>query len=161
MANKLSPLITAIRVSVRHLNPSNPLHVFIYASLLILSMGVVWLLIEANTKVELIQIDENEAKWLAQQIKDYEYTFVYGCMFIEKVRVRVDNGLLLKGQHENSLEYLYNQGRNALLTAHKYELKFHPLGFPVWLSVDWEKSVIDDECFYSIEEFEIIVQKKV
>jgi hypothetical protein len=37
------------------------------------------------------------------------------------------------------------------------EIKYHPkFGFPEVIEIDWNKDIMDDECFYEISEFKVI-----
>ena len=52
---------------------------------------------------------------------------------------------------------LFEQVRDANLRAYKVETEYHPyFGFPTNINADWEKDVIDDECFIQVTEFKVL-----
>jgi len=144
---------------LKALNSSDPLHIFVLLVLLILSTGSFWIFYEANNSIGISDIETKRDNWSKLELKDYSYTFVHGCMFVESVNVKISNRLVLQGRYENTIDYLFEQSKRAILSADRFNIEFHPLGFPIHLSVDWDKSVMDDECSYSIEDFEVLVNK--
>lgn len=138
------------------LSSTNPIAAFVTLSLLVVAIGSFWILFKSENNLYLETIDTMERNWLSADIKDYDYTFMEGCMFIEEEHVQVRNGISSNPNAQRSISHVFNQIRNAAISANIYEVEFHPLGFPLNFSVDWDKSVMDDECFISIRNFEII-----
>lgn len=142
---------------MRVLNSSTAIHIFIVLILVPLSLGIFWLLIEAPKHSHLQDIEQNKARWNLSNIKNYDYEFLKGCMFYDVNTVKVRNGLMLKGQYDHSISFLFDKAETITLSAHAYSIEYNPLGFVSGISVDWQKHVFDDECFYKIRNFRVVL----
>ncbi|NQZ08327.1 MAG: hypothetical protein HRT35_14315 [Algicola sp.] len=51
----------------------------------------------------------------------------------------------------------FAHAQKSIQTAHRTNIEYHwQYGFPNLISSDWNADIIDDECFYQIENFEVI-----
>ena len=122
----------------------------------------------ASQTHELEKLRSNQVKWEFLSLNHFSYQAVHGCMFIVKHAVQENNGevSVTADTHNNSarqpylIRDLFVIAKNAIKGSHKYNINYHPdYGFPLSLKIDWKEQVLDDECFYTIEELKIIEDK--
>ncbi len=138
-------------------NFSNPATSILAIGCVSLLVVLLWLYLDSANNITIAEVVEKELIWQNSEPENYNYKLIYGCMFIEQKQVKVRGEILQTYNFEVSFPYMFKQIKKAVLSAYNYEVEFHPLGYPVSFSVDWAKSVIDDECFFVIEEFEVLL----
>ena len=147
------------------LDSRSPITIFSIVILVILLVGV-WVIghsiSETERKNETLQL--NEEKWAANKPLLYSYKVSSGCMWVNSYKIeKTESGLLSMPIDKSpivapiSVKDLFAEARKANLTSHKVTVQYHPyFGFPTLIDVDWEKEVIDDECFVKVSEFEVL-----
>lgn len=121
---------------------------------------------EAKRKNE--ELENNLLLWKLNKPTYYRFVYSAGCMWATKHKVEIDKfGIKITPLNDSSalkpfqMDSLFEHVRDANLTAHQVETEYHPyFGFPVTISVDWEKDVIDDECFIQVSDFEVVSGKE-
>jgi hypothetical protein len=106
----------------------------------------------------------NEQKWQANKPTFYSYEVSSGCMWLVRYKIEQTQFGLFSTPLDNSpdseltsINDLFQDAREANLTAYKVSVEYHPyFGFPTLIDVDWKKEIIDDECFVKIENFEVL-----
>lgn len=102
------------------------------------------------------KVDSQIIHWKEFDLKDYSFVAADACMFVGYNKMQVEGGKpeLVDGQHLVTIDERFKLAKEAILTADKLHIEYHPLyGFPINIQVDWNEQVIDDECSYSITEF--------
>ncbi|ESP91414.1 DUF6174 domain-containing protein [Pseudoalteromonas luteoviolacea] len=108
------------------------------------------------------RVKKQQSIWLHKQPVSYSYTAYAGCMYtiISKVLVIDGNTFFENVAPEEDrlvIDKLFKAASKGLYEASSIEIKYHSeYGFPELIEVDWNKHVIDDECFYKIENFKLI-----
>lgn len=124
------------------------------------------------------ELEQNQAKWLEQDIRDYRFDLTIGSLWwpgadLMPLTIDVKNGEAVsvknqKGQDETSyLETFLNSATIDSLFeviqsaqdsgANDIKVTYDPeFGFPKIISVDYEKIAIDDEIGYYVENFEVL-----
>jgi hypothetical protein len=114
---------------------------------------------------------EARARWASGGIDTYEVTIrrLCFCGFIEPVRVRVEDGVIVSrtivttgepvpavhAQYIPDIAGLFAIVEQASREADELETEFDPTyGFPSVISIDWDENAIDDEQVYRAEQFE-------
>ena len=136
----------------------------------VLSMGciavlfiVTWMAFNsANTNHEKHKaLADNKRQWFTYKPQSYRYRYSAGCMLWQSFNVEVSPAgtiVLPVGEFsapENvAIENLFEEVSRALAEAYFVEIKYHPyFGFPLSIEVDWDKDVIDDECYVEVTAF--------
>ncbi|MGI9647900.1 MAG: DUF6174 domain-containing protein [Acidimicrobiia bacterium] len=120
-------------------------------------------------------LDEARALWQQQALADYDYTFRRGCFCPQQwsgpyevsVRAGVVSGATFEGvdlldipdprvnSYEDrvlTVEGVFAEIDRALQEADRFQAAYHPvLGYPVYVSIDWDDRAIDEEVTYFIE----------
>jgi len=144
-------------------DPRNPYSVFFVLGTIIVLIFSFWgvgyqsVNSQAHEKIER-QLDI----WQQHEPERYSYIAKEGCMYVAGSKVLVVNGVALfeklgEYEHEIVIDDLFKAANKGLFEAAKMEIKYHPkFGFPEVIEIDWNKDIIDDECFFEISEFKVI-----
>jgi hypothetical protein len=119
-------------------------------------------IIESKRKNE--SLENSLELWEENGPEFYSYTYTSGCMWINRYKINVgEQGPLVTPLDESPviapilIDSLFKQVRDANFSAHTVETEYHPyFGFPTVMSVDWDKDIIDDECFIEVTEFKVL-----
>ena len=120
-------------------------------------------------------LDEARARWQQQALADYDYIFRRGCFCPQEwsgpyevsVRAGVVSGATLEGvdlldipnprvdSYDDrilTVEGVFAEIDRALQEADRFQAAYHPvLGYPVYVSIDWDERAVDEEVTYHIE----------
>ena len=147
------------------LDSRSPLTIFSIVILMLLLVGI-WVIgysiSENDRKNDTLKL--NVQKWVSNQPSLYRYKVSSGCMWMHSYRIeKTELGLVSTPAEKSpiikpiSIDDLFDEVRKANLMSHKVSIEYHPFfGFPTIINVDWEKEVIDDECFIQVSEFEVL-----
>ncbi|WP_440905558.1 DUF6174 domain-containing protein [Catenovulum sp. SX2] len=125
----------------------------------IISVAFVWVFtslqfMRATHTIE--ELDANIAKWNNNEPRNYSYKIVKGCMFLHSINVTNIGGNLSYSGNEGganpaNIAALFKELRKAINSAHSLQIEYSSMGYPKSYSVDWSNSVVDDECFATVE----------
>ena len=147
------------------LDSRSPITIFSIV-ILVLLLVAVWVIghsvSESERKNGTLQL--NEEKWATNKPLLYSFIVSTGCMWVDSYKIeKTESGLLSIPIDKSpivapiSVNDLFAEARKANLTSHNASIQYHPyFGFPTLIDVDWEKEVIDDECFIQVSEFEVL-----
>lgn len=102
-------------------------------------------------------VESQITHWKGLGLRDYSFVAADACMSIGYNKMKVADGApqLVAGQRLVTIEERFELAREAILKADKVHIEYHPMyGFPLDIEVDWDQQVMDDECSYSIAEFQ-------
>lgn len=125
---------------------------------LIVTIGLTsWLFgysqIKASTQE---QVETKQESWEKIKPKTYSYNVSYGCMFAAKTSVIVINGVEHVSGENFNIDKLFTVAARVAVEGDKVNIKYHKVyGFPELIDVDWDNQTYDDECFYTVENFEL------
>ena len=108
------------------------------------------------------KIQQQLAIWQTNEPEKYSYIAREGCMYVAGSKVLVVNGVALFekiGEYEHKLviDDLFKAAKKGFFSAARMEISYHAkFGFVKSIEVDWNKDVMDDECFYEISDFKVI-----
>ncbi|MGX5174330.1 DUF6174 domain-containing protein [Aliikangiella sp. IMCC44653] len=130
-----------------------------------IAMSAVYYAFSYNTRTY-GDIEVQKQIWDQTKPQNYSYTIFNGCMFVQKSEVMVIFGKVNikppeEGEPEGSrsglvIENLFEKLEKAMSAA-ELSVDYHRLyGFPTKISVDWSAGAVDDECFYSVSDFELL-----
>ena len=114
------------------------------------------------------QLQTNQSKWELNKPDAYSFVLVSGCMWVNSYKIEQTKSGLFSTPIDDSpvtkpitINDLFNEAKKANLTSHRVSVEYHPyFGFPTLIDVDWEKEVIDDECFVQVNEFKVLDRDK-
>jgi hypothetical protein len=110
------------------------------------------------------EIDQQIQTWLSNKPEKFAYAVREGCMFMRSYQV-IHMGEEVEyfdlSENKFNFEYMQILGifeklREASLKAEVLEVRYHPLGFPKSISIDWKVNTYDDECFIVVEDYQQI-----
>lgn len=146
------------------MNSSNPITIAAFVVVTIFLLGA-WVLFSQDESYEakLVELAANENKWKAVKPESFEYEAANGCMFVHKYKIEHRNGRDIKKTTGNELagtdtniDGLFYKADKAIRKSYRADIKYHPhFGFPVLIDVDWDKDIIDDECFFEVTSFKV------
>lgn len=148
----------------------NPITIAAIIILTIFLLGT-WLIshLDESYKVKLSELALSKQLWEQVQPVSYHYTSTYGCMMLLSYKIEHEKGRDFEfpiGQtpanESLKIDDFFAQAEKAIRLSHSAEVKYHPyFGFPELIDVDWNKDIIDDECFYKISEFEVSAASEI
>jgi hypothetical protein len=146
------------------LDSRNPITIAAIIILTIFLLGA-WVISHMNEsyKVRLSELAVNKDLWKQTQPVSYNYTSTYGCMMLFSYKIEHEKGRDFEfpiGQtpanESLKIDDVFEQAEKAIRMSYSAEVKYHPyFGFPELIDVDWDKDIIDDECFFKISGFEV------
>lgn len=147
------------------LDSRSPITIFSIAILVLFLIGQ-WIIghsaNENKRKNETLQF--NESKWDSNKPLHYSYQVTTGCMWVHSYHVEKNRSGLIATPMDTStvvkpisVSDLFAEVRKAHLTSHTVSVEYHPyFGFPTAIEVDWDKAIIDDECFVQVSDFKVL-----
>ncbi len=104
--------------------------------------------------------------WAASEPDNYQYSIYNGCMMVFKSEVivlfgtphlKIDPEDKSLATSELGIDSLFLIVDKALNEANSLNVKYHEkYGFPKNIEIDWGANTLDDECFYSVKNFELL-----
>jgi hypothetical protein len=152
------------------LDSRNPITIVAVIILTMFLLGA-WVIsqIDESYTVRLSELAVNKDLWEQTQPVSYQYTSAYGCMMLFSYKIEHEKGRDFEfpvGQtpanESVKIDDVFEQAEKAIRMSYSVEIKYHPyFGFPELIDVDWNKDIIDDECFFKISEFEVAAATEI
>jgi len=146
------------------LDSRNPITIAAISIVTLLLLGI-WVIshVDESYRIKLSELDANKNLWEKTQPLSFNYTVTYGCMMLAKYKIENEKGRDFEfpiGQtpanESLKIDDIFAQAEKGIRMSHSVEVKYHPyFGFPELIEVDWDKDIIDDECFFQISEFKV------
>ena len=143
------------------LDTRNPFAILTVLAIVIAVAFGFWSFISSSEKFA--DINYQKDLWSEKEPNSYSYSIFNGCMFVQKSEAVVllgktvfrkvdEDGHKINGNVK--LEDLFSTVDRAQAHAHTIEVNYSKTyGYPESIKVDWNKNIMDDECFYVVKNF--------
>ena len=143
------------------LDTRSPFAILTVLSVMIAVAFGFWSFISSSERYS--NINYQKELWAKNEPSSYSYSIFNGCMFVQQSEVVVLFGkTIFRENNEEGHEVngnvkilnLFSTVDKAQAQAHSIEVEYNEaFGYPERIRVDWNKDIMDDECFYVVKNF--------
>ncbi|WP_269521300.1 DUF6174 domain-containing protein [Alteromonas sp. BMJM2] len=148
----------------------NPITIVTIGIVTLFLLGA-WVISHSNENftIRLAELSASKARWEKLKPIEYNYTVKSGCMFVQSYNIEHRNRQIFKfpvGQstprESLSIKEVFDIAEKATRLSYSVDIIYHPyFGYPELIDVDWDKDIIDDECFVQITDFDVLTKNEI